>query len=138
MSDKISFLLRISVFSSHVSHILFISVTSSRYMTDFIRPFYSCMLKTLVLECTESRMWMPLFTEPSVSLMSIWTLFTFEKKWSLYWNKVTFSLTSVQGQGTQHPTVKLPLRVFTKKGYTFCSTGLIRFLQKNLIYVSRM
>lgn len=89
---------------------------------DFIRPFYSCMLETLVLECTESRIWVPLFTEPSVSLMCIWTLFTFEKKWSC---------TSAQGRGTQHPTVKLPLRVFTKKGYTFCSTGL-RFLQKTL------
>ena len=101
-------------------------------MTDFIRPFYSCMLKTLVLECMESRMWVPLFTERSVSLMCIWTLFTFEKKWSFYWNKVTFSLTCALGQGTQHPTVKVPLRVFTQKGYTFCSTGLIRFLQKTL------
>ena len=45
---------------------------------------------------------------------------------------------SAQGRGTRHPTLKLPLRVFTKKGSTFCSTGLIRFLQKNLIYVSRM
>lgn len=125
MSDKISFPLRISVFSSHVSHILFISVTSSRYMISlghFRVACYSCMLKTLVLECTESRIWVPLFTEPSVSLMCIWTLFTFEKKWSC---------TSAQGRGTQHPTVKLPLRVFTKKGYTFCSTGL-RFLQKTL------
>ena len=143
MSDKTSFLLRISVFSSHVSHILFISVPNSSYnffMTDFIRPFYSCMLKTLVLECTESRMWVPLFTEPSVSLLCIWTLFTFEKKWSFHWNTVTFSLTSAEGQGTQHPTVKLPLRVFTEKGYTFWSTGLIPFLQKTLytVYFSRM
>ena len=111
------YLFRWGLWCSQVMFLIFkfISVTSSRYMTDFIRPFYSCMLKTVVSECTESRMWVPLFTEPSLSLMCIWTLFTFEKKWSFYWNKVTFSLTSAQGQGTQHPTVKLPLRVFTKK-----------------------
>ena len=53
---------------------LFISVTSSRYMISlghFTVACYSCMLKTLALECTESRMWVPLFTEPSVSLMCI-------------------------------------------------------------------
>ena len=42
------------MFSSHVSHILFISVPNLSYnffMTDFIRPFNSCMLKTVVSEC---------------------------------------------------------------------------------------
>lgn len=129
MSDKISFLLRILVFSSHVSHILFISVTSSRYMTDFIRPFYSCMLNTLVLECTESRMWVPLFPEPSVSLMCIWTLFTFEKKWSC---------TSAQGQSTLAPNCKTTIKSFYKKRLYILLYWTHSISSQNLIYVSRI
>lgn len=119
ISDKISFLARISVLLCHVSHILFIAVSNSRYnyvLADFIRPFYSCMLKTLVLECTDSRMWVPLFTESLVSLKCIWISFTFKKKWSFYKNKVTFSLTSAQCQDTQHTAVKWPtIKEFEQK-----------------------
>ena len=63
------------MFLSHVSHkniCSFLLQTQDYFVSDFIKP---CILllhaKDLNIRVQESRMWVPLFTEPSVPLMCI-------------------------------------------------------------------
>lgn len=132
------------MFSSHVSHILFISVTNSSYnffMTDFIRPFYSCMLKTVVSECRNHGCGCLCSQNPQCHLCAFEHYLHLKTEEKFQLNKVTFSLTSAQGQDTQHATVNygLPLRVCTKKSTHFALLDSFNLFQKPyIIYVSRM